>query len=135
MPRAKRREDYLDQVAGWLRDNYPTPFPVDLVWRRQLRPKGTKSEQYAVTYREGMRLYIELSSRALWPVAVAVETLIHEWAHCHSWQHSVLEWQRTHGGHDEIWGIAYAKIYSHFFDFNGYKEAREYPHGRRRRIK
>ncbi len=44
---------------------------------------------------------------------VRVDTLLHEWAHCLTWFGA--ERNEDHGGE---WGIAYAKIYSKFLEWN-----------------
>ena len=47
-----------------------------------------------------------------------IDSLIHEWAH------AIVHPGST--GHSDRWGRAYARIYRHFFDKDGYMESRDF---------
>lgn len=119
MPMPRRKADRLKQVAAWLRDTFPTPFPVyvRMVDRRQL------PEQFGDTLRRGRRIRIRILGNLPWHTAV--ETLLHEWAHAVCWTFEHVEsWKPDH---DDHWAVTYGRIYRHFYDLGGAEASRTWP--------
>lgn len=114
----------MKQVEGWLREHFPTAYPVKVSFPR-VNPRRVKNREWGECYRRGKRMYIRIDSRLTWHIAM--DTLIHEWAHAISLKHESLESQRRFGVHDEEWGMNYARIYRAFFDEEGCIESRQYP--------
>lgn len=45
---------------------------------------------------------------------IAIETLVHEWAHARAWSHlhDAMEFEEFHEKvHDATWGVAYSEVY------------------------
>lgn len=94
-----------------LREECPTLLPV------RVRRTGALTDYFAVTdlARDGLRFNVTLHERIDSPTegvrAVTelemYDSLIHEWAHCLSWNpsHSLED-------HDAQWGVAYARCYN-----------------------
>lgn len=81
MPKANNIRERLQQVAAWLSDEFPAQYPVEVRWVSAL-PDGSFGE----SYREQRRFVIRLSWRRLRrDRAIAIETLMHEHAHCSTW--------------------------------------------------
>ena len=124
MPMARTRRGRLRQVEGWLRDHFLTPYPVKVVVAKSPNP-FKKDRDYGECYRRGRRILIRIDGSLTW--YVAIETLIHEWAHAVSLKHDVLENKRVQGAHDSEWGINLARIYRAYYDEDGFLESRTYP--------
>lgn len=120
MPRARRKRDRLHQVHRWLRRTYSTPFPT-LLRVEQLPHGGSGFE--GETYLQRGRLMIRVhKNRPLW---IAVEILLHEYAHAMTWRHAKIECLRGEdgGAHDDEFGLAYARLYRHYYHMGGAVEA------------
>lgn len=118
MPCAKTRRGRLRQVHHWLQRKYPTPFPT----RLRIEPLAEKRKVAGENYYLNGRVVIRIHSRlVLW---LAVDTLLHEYAHVITRRHENIEkLRRQNGGHDAEWGMAYAKLYSDFIDGNGRRDS------------
>lgn len=134
-PVRRTRAQRVAEVAAWLAVRFPAPYPVRVEWVARIAPdragrKGlTRAEiaagDYAAIWLEsGPRILIQLSRRMVRTVSEAVHALLHEWAHAESTRHWKLEKRRKPGGHDAEWGIAFARIYSAFYDEFGWRESR-----------
>lgn len=126
MPMARTRRGRLRQIANWLRDEFPTPYPVDLKFTKVRDRVDAEGESCTgETYRRGRRVVIELDSRLRW--MPAIEVLLHEWAHAMVYRHHHVERLRDDAPHDEEWAIAYGKVYRAFHDRDGWRDSRKYP--------
>jgi hypothetical protein len=108
-------------VANWLRHEFVTPYPVDLRVEK-IPPEGGEKCFGDVRLLKG-RLLIRIDPRVAWETAI--EILLHEYAHCHSWMHHKVDKDRPH--HSDEWGLAYARIYRRFNEEGGDIDAGEYP--------
>jgi hypothetical protein len=126
MAAARGNKERVFQVAGWLRDNFPTPYPVTLgvvkyvpappEWKHP-RPKTSVLGE---TYRDGCKIIIRIAVREGLPRYIILETLMHEWAHATSMRHDCIELRRmAHGNHDEHWALDYGHIYRGYIDGDG----------------
>jgi hypothetical protein len=49
-------------------------------------------------------------------ISRVIDTVVHEWAHFRVTKHANVERLNLHFDHGPEWGLAYAEIYSDFFD-------------------
>lgn len=107
----------LEQVARWLRQEYPTPYPVTLKFG--IRDHRLKDTDGGGCQRVGRVIIIDVDTTQLW--TVAVETLLHEWAHAAVWPHAHMEgYQVDHGVE---WALKFGEIYRRFNDDHGCEES------------
>lgn len=100
------------QVLAGLRDHCPAAMPV--IVRTSVLPATTLGSCARRHSRFVIRLNTFLNEH------VAVDTLLHEWAHALSW-HLVLDNLSKHAemeddefeqaAHDEVWGCAYSRVW------------------------
>lgn len=100
------------QVLAGLREHCPAAMPV--IVRTSVLPGTTLGLCARRQYRFVIRLNTFLNEH------VAVDTLLHEWAHALSW-HLVLDNLSKHAemeddefeqaAHDEVWGCAYSRVW------------------------
>lgn len=115
----------IQQIAEWLRERFPTPLPVDVIFRKFKGPWHEISE--AETRRVGRRIEIALDPRST--IYYLIHALIHEWAHAVDWRHGRIEQLQDRGEaplHGETWGVTYAQIYRAFFDEKGWRESKDF---------
>ena len=95
------------RTITWLRRTFPPPHPVRV--RRLCMPKGEKlcGDTWLGV---GMRFAIRVERRQSW--ALALDTLLHEWAHTLTWHGNDTDW------HGAEWGLQYARIYRAFLEWN-----------------
>jgi hypothetical protein len=113
-------------LEEWLRENYPTPYPVEVRWSSKIaadrnepssvRRRGYFGECYWV---EGKTI-IRLSKLRLRQVSFVVDTLQHEWAHAMTMPNSRVEKAlesrgKNHEHPDEFW-LALGRIYRAWWD-------------------
>ena len=110
MAKPRTKKEKLALFEAWLRQNFPTPYPVVYQYRR-LEGSG-EDRVWGDTCRVGRKLYITVDPRMTLGDSLAI--LIHEYAHAMVWRHETIERHRVH--HDAEWGIAYAKVYSAWHD-------------------
>lgn len=127
----------IQQVTTWLRERFPTPLPVEVVFRRfeGESGKGRDGEGTdAEITRRGRRLEIALEERL--SRAYLLHALVHEWAHAVDWRHGELERLQDEGEeplHPDTWGVTYARVYRAFYDEGGWEESRDFTHSTRKR--
>ena len=116
----RRKLDRIKQVYAWLSNSFPTPYPTKL---SLIDPKDKDSKKLCG--------WVELTDRKLviyintrYPRYVALDTLLHEMAHCVSWSHRSMD--NFIPDHSAQWGISYAQIYRAYHDEGGCKESGAY---------
>jgi hypothetical protein len=111
MPRAKSELGRLKQVERWLLKKFPLDRKVRVV-------VGRVNDAPADIRRESDCYVIRFDTDALarWGEEMT-ESLLHEWAHAYVWRKHLEADAST--AHDAEWGVAYAAIYSAFFDKGG----------------
>ncbi len=92
------------KTIAWLRRNFLTSA---IVYVESAKIKG-----HGYTKPEGGYFQIRINSRKSF--ALRIDTLLHEWAHCMTWlgDESDIE------DHGAEWGIAYARLYRTFLEWN-----------------
>ena len=105
----------LRKIEAWLRKKFATPYPVRVIVRRIAR----KEKARATTERVGKRIVITINERLNWDLAV--DCLLHEFAHAVDFRHESVERRRP--DHDDQWALAYGKVYRSFWDEGGREEA------------
>ena len=112
--RSKRRE-YFFRVAEQLRIHLPPSRPVTVLVGRQLSDRYGDCSIVRGTFQ--IRVCKSLNE------AVAIECLLHEWAHALSWRACVGTAAKSRSlaphefdrlGHGAPWGLAYSKVYLRF---------------------
>ena len=113
----RTKKGRLEQVARWLKEEYPTPHPVLIKFgTRDHRAKDTDG---GGCQRVGREIIIDIDTSQLW--TAAVETLLHEWAHAVIWPHAHLEdYQVDHGIE---FSLKFGEIYRRFNDEDGCEES------------
>lgn len=122
--------DREKQITKWLTVNFDTPFPVKVVWVKDLINKEIKNKRdqsyYAETYLENKVIIIKLNKRLCSrSYCIMIDTLLHEYAHAVDWRHYSIE-KNKREPHGVEWGIYYAQIYSAYNDNGGWKESKKY---------
>ena len=127
MSRATRRR--VKQVHKWLEDNFVTPYPVKVTWVKKVHaeenepPAVIKSGHYGECVWESPYVLIRLSSTQCDRVELAIDTLLHEWAHAmvmanaRVW--SSLEKRGELEAHSNEFWLAYGKLYRAWYDEEG----------------
>lgn len=112
-------------VLRWLEQEFPCGRPVKLRWRKELIDGG--HPLFGVTYRIGRGFEIYLSKKKCRRRRDAVETLLHEWAHCILWGPASIEYNKValRRDHKGAFGAQYWEIYDRYFHEGGREEARE----------
>ena len=104
------KQKWLRTIA-WLRRNFPAEGEVCMESRRLKEGHGYTNHKYGIFY---VKIHGNQS------LALRVETLIHEWAHVLSWFGA-----ETHlDDHSAEWGLAYARIYRTFVEWNYGRESK-----------
>jgi hypothetical protein len=98
------------RTIAWLRRNFPSHYNTTI----RSVPTG-KCHGYTEYDKCCFRIKIERRQSFY----LRIDTLIHEWAH-------VLTWfgAETHEDHSSEWGLAYAKIYRTFVEWNYGREVK-----------
>jgi len=89
----------------WLRREFPAQHPVTV------RSRPLKKLQGETEYRKDCSFYVRIRSDT--SLDMRIDTILHEWAHCLAWFGADQE--EFHSGE---WGLAYAKIYKAFLEWN-----------------
>jgi hypothetical protein len=126
MPKARSKPERARQVEQWLRDHFPTPYPVDVIHRFDDWRDDEGDRIFGDSELVDGRIRIRLNLRA-W-LEFVIETLIHEWSHAVDWRTPRLEEHREE--HPDEWGLSYARVYREFYDNRGWEDSRLYD-GRR----
>ena len=123
MVRAPTMIARVDQVYRWLSDKYACEYPVRLRWYKKFPgPDLWDADTFLPDSRSGF--VIRMNRSTLYNRWIANNTLLHEWAHCLSWD--ILNVRPLAKHHDRRWGVAYAKLYSAFVDEGGSVVSQEY---------
>ena len=118
MPCSPYRRGRLRQIEKWLRKEFPTPFTT----RVRIQKNTKEFKDYGATYRVGNEILILISKHLRWHVAI--ETLLHEWAHAQVVTFDHIENEKAE--HDDNWAIHYGRIYRSFYDNGGCEDSRYY---------
>lgn len=110
------------QVEAWLREHFPTPYPVIVRWSPRIA-----GDCFGDCYWSSPNVVVRLSGRRCRERAIAIETLLHEWAHAIVMPNERLHRQLKRCGAlqehpDEFW-IAYGRIYRLYYDLGGCEES------------
>jgi hypothetical protein len=119
------------QVLRWLAHEWPTPYPVVIRWVDEIKEKdetmpGGYSWSYGDTERVGKKLVIRMSRKHLRDYSLAIDILIHEYAHARDTKHVRLENQLDRPHHGPEWGLYFAEMYSSFRDGSGWEDSTVY---------
>ena len=120
MPIKRRKVERLNQVYLWLVDNFPSPYPTNLILRGDKDRDSRKFEGWVEL--NGRSLDISINMR--YPKYVLIDTLLHEMAHACTWVNKRME-PHVHEHSDE-WGLVYARIYRAFNDDGGFGDSGNY---------
>ena len=94
----------LLRVADLLHERFPSPYPWDLIQSKNLKDKDSKGEIWPLfgscTHYAGK---FTLHINATLPLYCKVETLLHEWAHAHTWRQPPVEAARLDPHDDEFY--------------------------------
>ncbi len=116
MPIARNRKQRVTQIAGWLAYHFPCKQNITIQWVKQIPNDYNDRGDYGYVEPPST---IVLSERACRDRYLAVETLLHEWAH--------LLRGRSHGwGHDEEFWQIYGHLYRAFYDGGGAEASEDY---------
>jgi hypothetical protein len=98
------------RTIAWLRRNFP---PVSAAYIKSVPMKKHHG------YTELEVGYFQIKINCKQSFSLRIDTLIHEWAH-------VLTWfgAETHEDHSTEWGLAYAKIYRTFVEWDFGRKAK-----------
>lgn len=136
MPKARTRRDRAYQCEQWLREKFPTAFPVKVVWRkycsgwdRSELKRMTKRERipgiHAWCLKDGPKFTIALSSRVCSTIYESIDVLLHEWAHAVSFKYAKLEKLRV-SEHDDEFFLTWGRIYRAWNEEGGAEDADKY---------
>lgn len=104
------------KLLGWIRRNFPPHLPVRVrcVPAKRLG-KGKKAlvGYCTINTNVGKLGRFEIFISRQMSFALRTEVLIHEWSHALTWFGSPGE-----DDHDAEWGVAYARIYRAFCEWN-----------------
>lgn len=92
------------RTIAWLRRNFPAGHVI------YVQSKSLKKDQ-GETELKGICFYIRIHRKQSF--LSRIDSLLHEWAHCLTWFGA-----ETDEDHSAEWGIAYAKIYRTFIEWN-----------------
>jgi len=101
---------------------WPCGRPVRIRWTPTLGPKGKYSAQ---TQRSGTGMLITMSRRRNRLYEIAIDTIIHEYVHCHQWGPARAELLQP-DDHPPAFGALYWEILDRFHHQGGDEEASEY---------
>ena len=105
----------------------PCGRPVRLRW---VRWNGKKSKAlYGSTDRDGAVLVLTINSRACSTWGLAIETLIHEYAHCRLWGMAQVEASDKIDAHGPDFWAEYGILYNMFNYLGGDRTSKRYDFG------
>lgn len=106
MNKYKNYKNYK-QLVSFLKKNLPIAYPVSV--RRCVMSRSLDGECIKHKRRFFIRINKDLSEN------LAIETLIHEWAHARAWNHLLDSMEADDRfddlSHDATWGVAYSEVY------------------------
>ena len=124
MAKARNVEERCAQILRWLESEYPCGRTVVLSWRKELG-KG-KIHWDGETTREGSVLRIILSRKSCRQWRYAIDTLIHEYAHCIQWGMAKTETHEKLKHHPAAFWAQYGEISDRFNHDHGAEESKEF---------
>lgn len=133
--KAQTTRGRLRQVEHWLRANYPTALPVRVrvaQLSRKVDPDSDghdleiTSRRISRTSRKRDRFWVTLDPFCLQHPVVAIETLIHGWAHAFAWRPHLEDDPVFEVHHDFEWSGIYGRIYNSYFDEGGTVDSFEF---------
>lgn len=124
MRRAKNRFERVNQVLRWLEAEYPCGRKIDLKWKKTL--SGGGKSWHADTDRNGRVLHIRLSKRRNREWGVAIDTLLHEYAHAILWGVAGQETDDVSKHHPPAFWAQYGELADRWNHQGGDEEADEY---------
>jgi hypothetical protein len=124
------------QMEVWLNQYFPTPYPVVVRWTKKIAADKNDSPQIKKVGYYGECAYVKpnavirISFRLNREVSIAVETLMHEWAHAVVMPNERVWRKREKVGAsqdhpDEFW-LAMGRIYRAWYDEGGDEESRKF---------
>ena len=127
-------QDRIKQVTFWLEEYFPTPYPVSVKWCKDIPlsdgEDGNPGGHFAECYYSKPNIIIRLSKRKNRDVAIALDSLLHEWAHAATMPntrvYNALEKSGSLQDHPEEFWVVYGKIYRSFYDEGGSGVSRDY---------
>jgi len=123
-------EERCKQILRWCEATWPTPYPVKMVWKNELLDKEQKFKKdqpyHGETFLQDGVLKIVVSRVKNSTYSIAIDTVLHEYAHCMDWRHARVERGSNRIDHGPEWGIFYAKVYHAFHHDNGDEDSREF---------
>jgi hypothetical protein len=93
------------QLVGVLRKHLPLPYPVQI---RRVKMKGYDG----ICAKNEEQFFIKIDAKL--SEKMAIETLLHEYAHALAWNHRHDKWddaELLRKQHDATWGVAYSEVY------------------------
>jgi len=126
----------IRQMEIWLNKKFPTPYPVIVRWSKKIAadkndpPPVKKVGYYGECFYMRPNVIIRISSRTNREICIAMDTLMHEWAHAMVMPNDRV-WRRMERSGavqehpDEFW-IAMGRIYRAWHDDGGHEESKLY---------
>ena len=99
------------RTLAWLHRNFPTQHNIHVQSKLIKKNQGYTEYICDGSHKDGEWFSIKIDRKQCF--LLRIDTLIHEWAHCLSWSGA-----ETSEDHSAEWGIAYAKIYRTFIEWN-----------------
>lgn len=99
----------LMDICTWLHIHFPCPYPYKLYQSKRISytHDGINLPVFGqCSYYKGI-MHIHIHSNL--PLHEKIQTLLHEWAHAHSWRHANIERTREEE-HDDSFYLALGKI-------------------------
>lgn len=109
---ARLAKRYYDTIME-LREKCPLRFPVRVL---RVDPAKFKSEPGKIAdadFKESKECFVLRISNKL-PTDVAIDVVVHEWAHLLLWDYPLAE--KAEGDHHAEWGVAHARCYRAIFE-------------------
>jgi hypothetical protein len=135
MSLARTRKGRVKQMEGWLRANFPTPYPVKVKFvpfipcckedLHFLTKVQIRQGIYGECQQFGRYFLITLSEKRNKTIAQCLETLMHEWAHASTTRHDKIEARRK--DHDPEYALEFGRIYSSWHDEGGCEASGSFP--------
>ena len=97
--------NHYRKLVSILKKNCPLAYPVSV---KRLPMKNLDGDCSLVSKKFFIRINKQIKE------SVAMDTLLHEWAHARAWNHlhDKLSWEDFEKtAHDASWGVAYSEVY------------------------
>ena len=91
-------------TIAWLHRNFPADSPISI--------KSVSMKEHGYTQPETGYYQIKVNKKKSF--SLRIDTLLHEWAHCLTWLGAETDIE----DHGAEWGIAYARLYRTFLEWN-----------------